>query len=213
MGEGLPEGVAVLTAGVDVQGDRLEVQVVGWGRDEESWVVDYRVIWGDPSGPRVWADLDIAPQATYVHAKAVPDLPIRAVTIDTGGHHTKASYEFCRTRLARRVWAIKGRGGTGAPVWPRRPSRTNKGKIPLFIVGVDAVKDTLLARLKLTEPGPGAVHFPRRLDAEYFRQLTSERVVTRFEKGRPSDPGSPSGTVSATKPLTLSSTPAPPCKG
>jgi len=161
-GEDLPEGVAVLTAGVDVQGDRLELQVVGWGRDEESWVVDYRVIWGDPSGPRVWADLDLALQATYVHTRVVPDLPVRAVAIDTGGHHTKAAYEFCRTRLARRIWAIKGRGGPGIPVWPRRPTRTNKGKIPLFIVGVDSVKD-----------------------AEYFRQLTAERVVTRFEKGRP----------------------------
>ncbi len=123
--------------------------------------------------------------SAYVHARAVPDLPIRAAAIDTGGHHTKAAYEFCRTRLAHRIWAIKGRGGTGVPVWPRRPTRTNKGKIPLFIVGVDAVKDALLARLKLTEPGPGAVHFQRRLDAEYFRQLTAERVVTRFEKGRP----------------------------
>ena len=63
----------------------------------------------------------------------------------------------------------KGRGGPGIPVWPRRPTRTNKGKIPLFIVGVDAVKDAVYARLKLTEPGPGAIHFPRRLDADYFR--------------------------------------------
>jgi len=184
-GSDLPDAVAVLTAGVDVQGDRLELQVIGWGKDEESWVVDYRIIWGDPSGPRVWADLDMALQATYVHAKVVPDLPIRAVCIDTGGHHTKASYEFCRTRLARRVWAIKGRGGMGVPVWPRRPTRSNKGKIPLFIVGVDAVKDALFARLKLVEPGPGFVHFDRDRDAEYFRQMTSERVVTRFLKGRP----------------------------
>jgi phage terminase large subunit GpA-like protein len=184
-GDALPDPAAVLTAGVDVQGDRLELQVVGWGRDEESWVVDYRVIWGDPSGPRVWADLDASLQAVYAHPRAVPDLPIRAVCVDTGGHHTKAAYEFCRTRLARRVWAIKGRGGMGVPVWPRRPTRSNKGKIPLFIVGVDAVKDALFARLKLTEPGPGFVHSSRDRDAEYFRQLTSERVVTRFEKGRP----------------------------
>lgn len=47
------------------------------------------------------------------------------------------------------------------------------------------MKDAVFARLKLTEPGPGAIHFPRRLDADYFRQLTAERVVTRFEKGRP----------------------------
>ncbi len=63
--EDLPEGVAVLTAGVDVQGDRLELQVIGWGRDEEAWVVDYRVIWGDPSGPRVWADLDVSGQKSF----------------------------------------------------------------------------------------------------------------------------------------------------
>ena len=184
-GDTLPEGVAVITAGIDIQGDRIELQVVGWGRDEESWVVDYRIIWGDPSGPRVWADLDAALQATYPHARAVPDLPIRAACIDTGGHHTKAAYEFCRTRLARRIWAIKGRGGKGVSVWPRRPTRSNKGRIPLFIVGVDAVKDALFARLKLTEPGPGFVHFSRDRDAEYFRQLTAERVVTRFQKGRP----------------------------
>ncbi|MFD1883401.1 phage terminase large subunit family protein [Paracoccus pacificus] len=178
-GSDLAPGVAVLTAGVDVQGDRIEVQIVGWGRDEEAWVIDYRVLWGDPSGPRLWSDLDGVLNGTW------GDLPVRAVAVDTGGHHTKMAYEFCRTRLARRVWAIKGRGGPGIPVWPRRPTRTNKGKIPLFIVGVDAVKDAVYARLKLTEPGPGAIHFPRRLDADYFRQLTAERVVTRFERGRP----------------------------
>jgi len=105
--------------------------------------------------------------------------------MDGGTSDTKAAYEFCRTRLNRRIWAIKGRGGPGVPAWPRRPTRTNKGKIPLFIVGVDSVKDAVYARLKLTEPGPGFVHFSRDRDAEYFRQLTAERVVTRFEKGRP----------------------------
>lgn len=180
----LPEGVAVLTAGVDVQGDRLELHVVGWGRDEESWSIDYRVIWGDPSGPRVWADLDVALAATNPHARAVADLAIRAVAVDTGGQHTKAAYEYCRTRLHRRVWGIKGRGGPGIPLWPRRPSRT-KGKVPLFVIGVDAAKDALFARLRLAEPGPGYMHFPAERDAEFFRQLTAERVVTRFERGRP----------------------------
>lgn len=180
----LPSGVAILTAGVDLQGDRIEVQIVGWGKDEESWSVDYRVIWGDPSGPRIWADLDAFLRSTYPCCGNQPDLPIRATCIDTGGHHTKAAYEFCRTRLARRIWGIKGRGGAGIPVWPRRPSRT-KGKVPLFIIGVDAVKDSLFARLRLTESGPGCMHFPQERDADYFRQLTAERVVTRFERGRP----------------------------
>jgi phage terminase large subunit GpA-like protein len=70
-------------------------------------------------------------------------------------------------------------------VWPRRPSRSNKGKIPLFILGVDAVKDALFARLRLTEAGPGTIHFGSDRDADYFRQLTAEKVVTRYERGRP----------------------------
>ena len=180
----LPDGVAVLTAGVDVQGDRLELHVVGWGRDEESWSIDYRVIWGDPSGPRVWSDLDNALHATYPHTRAIADMTIRAVAVDTGGQHTKAAYEYCRTRLHRRLWAIKGRGGPGIPLWPRRPTRT-KGKVPLFLIGVDAAKDALFARLRLIEPGPGYLHFPAERDADFFRQLTSERVVTRFERGQP----------------------------
>jgi phage terminase large subunit GpA-like protein len=183
-GERLPAGVAVLTAGVDVQGDRLELQVIGWGRDEESWSIDYRTIWGDPSGPRVWADLDRALAATYEHARNLPPMKIRAAAIDTGGQHTKAAYDFCRTRLDRRIWAIKGRGGPGVPLWPRRPTRT-KNRTPLFIVGVDAAKDAIFARLKITEPGPGCIHFPMDRDAAFFRQLTAERVVTRYVRGRP----------------------------
>ncbi|MEM1344117.1 MAG: phage terminase large subunit family protein [Pseudomonadota bacterium] len=182
-GGGVPEEAGVVTAGVDVQGDRIEAQLIGWGADEEAWVIDYKVLWGDPSGPRVWADLDTLLQASHRHASGV-ELPVRAAAIDTGGHHTSAVYDFCRTRLARCIWAIKGRGGPGVPVWPLRPTKRNKGKIPLFIVGVDAVKDALYARLRLTEPGPGVIHFPRTLDMEYFRQLTAERIVTRYEKGR-----------------------------
>lgn len=178
-GTGLAPDVAVLTAGVDVQADRLEVQVVGWGRDEEAWIIGYRVLWAAPSGSRLWSDLDGVLNGTY------GGMPVHAVAVDTGGHHTKMACKFCRTRLARQIWAIKGSGGPGIPVWPRRPTRTNMGKIPLFIVGVDAVKDEVYARLKLTEPGPGTIHFPHRLDAGYFRQMTAERGVTRFEKRRP----------------------------
>ena len=142
------------------------------------------MIWGDPSAPRVWSDLDAALHATYPHTRAIADMAIRAVAVDTGEQHTKAAYEYCRTRLHRRVWAIKGRGGPGIPLWPRRPTRT-KGKVPLFVIGVDAAKDALFARLRLVEPGPGYLHFPAERDAEFFRQLTAERVVTRFERGRP----------------------------
>ncbi|MBF0181333.1 MAG: phage terminase large subunit family protein [Magnetococcales bacterium] len=181
----LPAGIVVLTAGVDVQDDRLEIEVVGWGRDEESWSVDYRIIHGDPSGPAVWQDLDNLLKKPFPHVRQVPDLHIRAAAVDTGGHHTLAVYAFCRTRQDRRIWAIKGRGGMGVPIWPRRPSRNNKGRVPLFIVGVDSAKESIYSRLRLTKSGPGYCHFPMDRDAEYFRQLTAERVTTRFHKGHP----------------------------
>ncbi|WP_085440242.1 phage terminase large subunit family protein [Magnetofaba australis] len=181
----LPLEVAVLTAGVDVQDDRLEVEIVGWGRDEESWSIDYKVLWGDPASPAVWQDLDNLLLHRWPHSRQVPDMAIRAVALDTGGHHTLKAYAFCRARQGRRVWAIKGRGGMGVPIWPRRPSRSNKGKVPLFIVGVDACKEAIISRLRLTEPGPGFLHFPMDRDAEWFSQLTAESVVTRYHKGRP----------------------------
>lgn len=179
----LPTDIKVLTAGVDVQSDRLEVQVVGWGRDEEAWVVDYVVLWGDPSGSRLWNDLDQTLKRTYRNQAGL-DVPISATAIDTGGHHTKAVYGYCAPRLGQRVWGIKGRGGPGVPVWPKRVKKL-PGRTPVFIVGVDSAKDSLYARLRLTTPGPGFVHFPDSLELDYFKQLTSEKVVTTYIKGRP----------------------------
>ena len=184
-GATLPAGIAVLTAGIDVQGDRLEVEIVGWGRDEESWAVDYRVLSGDPSGLQVWRDLDDLLKNPFPHARAIPDLTIKAAAIDTGGHHTLQSYAFCRTRQERRVWAIKGIGGMGKPVWPARSSRNNKGRVPLFIVGVDAAKEAIYSRLRLREAGPGFCHFPKDRDVEWFQQLTAESIETKYNKGRP----------------------------
>jgi phage terminase large subunit GpA-like protein len=183
-GEALPEGVAVVTAGVDVQGDRIEAQFVGWGASEESWVLDYRVIWGDPSGPAVWADLDALLLRTFRHRRVVADLAVMAACVDTGGRHTAAAYDFVRARLARRVWGIKGASRPDTPPWPRRLSK-GKGGAPIAVIGVDALKDKLAARLRLAAPGPGFVHFGSDLDATYFAQLTAERVVTKYQMGRP----------------------------
>ncbi|MBF0213042.1 MAG: phage terminase large subunit family protein [Magnetococcales bacterium] len=183
-GMSIPPGVVLLTAGVDVQDDRLEMEIVGWGRDEESWSIDYRVIYGDPSAPDVWRDLDALLRRPFPHSRQTPDLSIRAVAIDTGGHHTLKAYDFCRTRQDRRVWGIKGRGGQGVKLWPARPNRNNKGRIPLFTIGVDAAKEAIYARLRITSPGPGYCHFPHDRDAEWFRQLTAESVSTRYVRGR-----------------------------
>ncbi|MBF0182631.1 MAG: phage terminase large subunit family protein [Magnetococcales bacterium] len=184
-GEFLPNGVVVLTAGVDVHPDRLEIEIVGWGRDEESWSIRHVVIFGDPSGPAIWQDLDRLLATPFPHARQIDDLPIFATAIDTGGSNTMSAYAFCRERQDRRVWGIKGIGGMGKPLWPQRASRNNKGRIPLFVLGVDAGKELIYARLRITKPGPGYCHFPKDRDAEWFRQLTAEKIRTRYIRGRP----------------------------
>ncbi|MBF0182639.1 MAG: phage terminase large subunit family protein, partial [Magnetococcales bacterium] len=112
-------------------------------------------------------------------------LPIFATAIDTGGANTMSAYAFCRERQDRRIWGIKGIGGMGKPLWPQRASRNNKGRIPLFVIGVDAAKESIYARLRITKPGPGYCHFPKDRDAEWFRQLTAEKIRTRYIRGRP----------------------------
>jgi len=181
--DGIPEDVVLLTAGVDVQDDRLEVEIVGWGAGEESWQIDYHVIYGDPSSPQLWARLDEILLATYEHPIGEPML-IRSTCIDSGGHHTRAVYNYAKTRAGHRVFAIKGVGGEGKPI-VGRPSKNNIGKVPLYAIGVDTAKELHYARLRIDEPGPGYCHFQAKRDDEYFRQLTAEKQVIKYHKGYP----------------------------
>jgi phage terminase large subunit GpA-like protein len=64
-----------------------------------------------------------------------------------------------------------------------KPSKNNIGKIKLFPVGVDTVKAELFSRFKITEPGPGYCHFPEGRDAEYYKQLTAEKIKIKYHKG------------------------------
>jgi len=178
----IPEGVVVLTCGVDIQDDRIELEVVGFGRDEESWAIEYFILDGDPTSPRVWADLDSILKTTYQHPSGV-ELPIRAVAIDSG-HHTQAVYSFVKPREGRRIYAVKGIGGEGRPL-VGRPSKNNIAKVRLHSIGSNTVKELLLSRLRITEPGPGFCHFPDTYTEEYFKQITAEKRVTKYVKGFP----------------------------
>ncbi|WP_200840702.1 terminase gpA endonuclease subunit, partial [Geminicoccus flavidas] len=174
-----------LTAGVDVQNDRLELEIVGWGRDEESWSIEHQVLWGDPAGKEVWQVLDQELARTFPHRRKVPALSILAACVDSGGHHTQAVVRFCAERHRRRIWAIKGIGGPGRPLWPKRPSKSAKSMLPIYALGVDAGKEQLMRRLATATAGPGYCHFPESRDLDYFQQLTAERLVTRYHNGRP----------------------------
>jgi phage terminase large subunit GpA-like protein len=183
----LPAGVLLVTIGTDVQDDRLESTVWGWGADEEAWRIEHRVFRGDPGrvGPgSIWADHDELLKASY----GTDDgrrLGVEACCVDSGGHYTEQVYRYCAQRKRLRVWAIKGAGGQGRLVWPRQPGRGAKVKVDVWLIGVDTVKDVLYGRMrKVTEAGPGYVHLDATTDEAWLEQLTSETVVYRLMMGR-----------------------------
>lgn len=177
-----PEGGFIVTAGADIQGDRIEIELVAWGADEESWSLGYFIVMGDFNRPEVQADVDEILSRTFTHPNGSP-IKITAAFIDSG-HKTKAVYQFVRRRELRRVYAVKGRGGPGVPIISR-PTRQGKERAALYTVGTDTAKDTIYSRLSNSELGPGYMHFPSDRGEDWFRQLTAEKKVTRYRDGVP----------------------------
>ena len=190
----LPDGVLVLTCGVDVQDDRLEGEVVGWGHFQESWGVKKFVIPGDPNDDAPWLKLDEYLDHVYKFENG-RGLKIAITFVDSGGHKTQAVYRQCRSRLGKRVFAVKGKGGEDVP-YTKPPTKVDIvvngkaiAKTYLYTIGVDAGKAAILnGSLRVTEPGPKFCHFPRRDDAgydyTYFAGLLSERQELKTTNGR-----------------------------
>ena len=178
----VPEGVKVITVGVDVQNDRLEAEVCGWGDGEESWSLQYLTMLGDPNRTDVWDQLEEHLDQTFVTPHGV-ELRISACCVDSGAS-TASVYNWIAPRQGRRIWAVKGVSQPGRPI-AGRPSKVDKGRVSLIPVGTDTAKELIMARLKITEPGPGFCHFPRSYEEEYFYQLTSEKAVQTYHKGVP----------------------------
>jgi phage terminase large subunit GpA-like protein len=177
----LPDEVLLITAGVDCQDDRLEIETIGWAKDDESYVLDVNIIYGDPSTAGLWADLDAILLRQYETASG-RTVGIRAACVDSGGHYTNSVYQYCKRNYGRRIFAIKGTGGEGKPI-ASKPSRNNIGKCPLFMIGVNTVKDLIFGRLKIREEGSGYIHFSDRLTDDFFTQLTAEKKIIKFHKG------------------------------
>ncbi len=184
----LPNDVRAITGFCDVQGDRLEVQLVGWGTDEESWPFLYEVINQDPAQPQAWRELRALIGRTFRRADGQL-VRIAAFGIDYGGHHGAQVLSFCRQYRGRRVFPCVGRAGKRA-IWSLTPFKAKTGE-KLWPIGVDSGKDAIYARLKIeaAEDGrrkPGFIHFPE-ADAfgpDYFAQLTAERRETRKRLGQ-----------------------------
>ncbi len=182
----VPDPVLVLTAGVDVQDDRLEIEVVGWGKGNISYGVQYRMFYGDPTEDTVWNDLDMYLQKVFTYADG-SGIKIAACCVDSG-YQANEVYVFCKKREHRRIFAIKGRGGYGIP-FISKPSRNNRYKCALFSLGVDDGKSKIISRLKIEfENNEGYCHFPieadRGYDEYFFNGLTSERRRFKYSKGK-----------------------------
>lgn len=177
-----PRGVVLLTAAVDVQDNRVEAEICGWGKGEESWSIAYAIIPGSPAMPKVWVELTEFLQQTFMHASGMP-MRVESVGIDTGGHHTKEVYRYVE-KYRGVIHALKGSSQLGARAVPKRNNKSyKKWRFELHLIGTIALKDTIFARLKLTEPGPGYMHFPRKeeFDQDYFEGLTSEVKKPKYK--------------------------------
>jgi len=187
-----PAGGLVLTAGVDVQENRIEIQTVAWGISEEAWIVNYAVIFGDPSRFEIWQQVLDVINTPIRHASGA-DMHVYAAVVDSGdGNKTNEVYSFTRQHRNRHILAGKGMSGSRPPIGAPTKQDINirgqkiKSGAHLYPIGVDSIKSTIYGRLKRPEEtGAGVFHFPLGLPEEYFDQLTSEKQATKFVNGMP----------------------------
>lgn len=189
MGE-VPMGGLLLTCGVDTQDDRLEALIRAYGRGQESWMVYQTRLWGDPDTEAPWLQLDELLKRGWPHASG-QELRVVSCAIDTGGHRTHAVYNYARQRDPL-VIAIKGANQMNKPVISRPTNvdvtwdgETIKDGAQLWTVGSDTIRHMMYTRLKLAEPGPTTMHFPRGLQDEFYKQLVAKKSIVKHVKGVP----------------------------
>jgi len=181
----VPAEAVVLTCGADTQDDRIEATIIGTGKDNETWLIDHRVLMGDPDQPQVWQDLTALLNSEFEHERGFK-INIGCTCIDAMGHHTDEVYKYCKENFNRRVFAIQGARGPGRPLVINYTLNKRAG-VYLFHLGVDQGKETLYNRLKIKDPGPGFCHFPEKdhINEGYFKQLTAEKRLLKNNAGIP----------------------------
>ncbi len=179
----VPEEVLILTCGVDTQDDRFELEVLGHGRNGETWSIDYKTIAGDPQFEETQKMLDDYLFGKVFTRKNGATMKISATGIDTGGHRTKALYAYCKARANQKVFAFKGANQITAPITNKKVHQMPFNELTLFSIGVTAIKDDFYANLGITEKGANYCHFPNKpvYNDKYFKMLTAEK---RDETGR-----------------------------
>ena len=179
----VPNDVFVLTAGVDTQDDRVEITVLGHGKRGELFFIDYKVIAGDFQYDAVKVELDRYLIDSVFKREDGFKMKIFCSGIDTGGHRTKAVYEYVKTRLPSKIFGLKGASTKNHPVVNKQLRNLTMNDKNLFIVGTTTIKDDFYGRLAITEPGVNYVHFPNKdiFDKRFFNMLTAEKRNDRGE--------------------------------
>ena len=194
----LSEGCLMLTCGVDVQDDRLECCVYGWGTENipkgeplpepEGWLVDHLVIYGRYHDQAMWRELDKLLDFEWEHPEG-GKVGLSAMAVDSGdGEHAPYVYEYANTRARKNVIATKGTPIEGKPPigkgsatsydWKGRPSKTAAS---VYLVGTDVIKTRLTSRLRAD---PKTLHLHSDVTEEFCQQLASERLILRQGKRR-----------------------------
>jgi phage terminase large subunit GpA-like protein len=182
--EALPNEIKVVTCAADIQQDRIEAEVVGWDENWESYGLQFRIFNGSTAIDAVWNEFDEWLLRWEMRRDDGLKMTLNATAVDSG-YNTSAVYRWCAGKLARRIFPIKGQSGWGKPII-NRGAKTRIPGVAVYTVGVDEAKLKVQALLKTKEPGPGYCHYygESGYDDEYFKQLTAEKLVRKFEKGR-----------------------------
>lgn len=182
----VPTGVLVMTMGIDTQDNRLEYEVVGWDREEQSWGIEKGIIPGRADAQEVWAEIDNLLDREW-KLKNGMKMRVLASFMDSGGHFTQEVYAQCAKRTNKRLFAVKGEGGD-KPYVRLMKRDSGKDKATKFIIGVDSGKEAIMYATSIDEPGPRYMHFPkdysRGYDLEFFRGLISEKMVLHRRQGQ-----------------------------
>lgn len=188
----LPDGVLVLTCGVDTQDDRLEYEVVGHGHFGETWGIKKGIIMGRPDDKKTWDALDDVLDHIYRFSDGA-GLHISMTFVDEGGHFTQDVRIQCRARVGKKVFCIKGMGGPDKPfTGPPKKQKIVVNQVAIgtcwqYQLGVDAGKQIVMDNLSVQTPGAKYCHYPRRDDygSGYFTGLLSERLEYDATKKQP----------------------------
>lgn len=188
----VPNDVCFLTAGVDVQKDRVEFEVVGWCSDKRSYSIDYRVLEGDTARIEVWNALAEVVDERWVRSDGM-EFPLKVMAVDSG-YNTTHVYTFCRRFDGSRVVPTKGQESQGMAIVPPKTVDITKagkrvGKLRQWNVGSSFLKSELYACLRLEKdsegnPPPNYCHFPE-YEEHFFRSLTAEELVKKVIRGYP----------------------------